>query len=71
MIRTTVLAALLLVPAASAHAYDFTCDQVRQAVRTLPKSVLRTYAAFASADDVRRARKCLHPLGRRRSGATS
>jgi hypothetical protein len=65
MTKTLAIAlALMLASPPAAHAFEFTCDQVRWAIRTFPKSTIRAYARLASAQDLARARKCLRPLGR-------
>jgi hypothetical protein len=56
------------MPPAAAH--EFTCDQVRWAIRTFPRSTIRAYARLASAADLARARRCLHPFSRRSTRVT-
>jgi hypothetical protein len=71
MMRAMLLASILMLAAPlPAAAYAFTCDQVRWAVRTFPASVIRAYARRASADDLARARRCLHPLRHRNAKVT-
>lgn len=58
MARLCFLVLIVVLMPSPARAYQFTCAQVREAVRTLPKDVLDSYLAKASPDDIARGRKC-------------
>ena len=54
-----LLAILALCGSSQTHAIDFTCRQIRQAVRTMPKVVICGYAKTAPAEYVEKAKRCL------------
>jgi hypothetical protein len=70
MMTALLAGALGLGCAPSARAHEFTCDQVRWAIRTFPRSTIRAYARLASAADLAKARRCLHPFSRRSTRVT-
>jgi hypothetical protein len=66
MTRALAIALLLVLASPpAARAYEFTCDQVRWAIGTFPKSAIRAYARLASPQDLARARRCLGHSRRR------